>query len=406
MPPNPLCRDDREREVLRLWRGNHLSPGTLVIYLHWVHRFRKYCRQRGRNEIAELTRDGALRFARAYRGPRKQGTLAVQSQFGAHNALHAWACALRSLKVPVPPWREKRSPAKLSLLLAAYRSHRLLHCSVAEGTLQRDLETAKGFLGLLHSQDKPVGRTTLADVDRFILHLSKRVARRTVVDRASSLRSFLRYLRMTGKLPRDLANGVMTPHIRPAERPPRALPWTDVRRILQSIPQSQTPGRRDFAMLLLMATYGLGAAEVLGLRLENVDWRSKVLHARRPKTGVGIDLPLLPPVARSLATYLRRERPRADDERRIFLRTVMPYEPLTSGAVRHRIRYYAQQVGITAKVIGAHAFRHSHASRQIDAGANLKVVSDILGHHRASSTSVYVRVALRRLRTVALPVPR
>ena len=84
----------------------------------------------------------------------------------------------------------------------------------------------------------------------------------------------------------------------------------------------------------------------------------------------------------------------------------MPYEPLTSGAVRHRIRYYAQQVGITAKVIGAHAFRHSHASRQIDAGANLKVVSDILGHHRASSTSVYVRVALRRLRTVALPVPR
>jgi len=277
---------------------------------------------------------------------------------------------------------------------------------VAEGTLQRDLETAKGFLGLLRSQGKTAGRATLADVDRFILHLSERVSRRTVADRGSSLRSFLRYLRMTGKLSRDLSAGVMTPRIRPAERPPRALPWTDVRRILQSIPQSQPPGRRDFAMLLLMATYGLGAAEVLGLCLENVDWRAKVLRVRRPKTGVGIDLPLLPPVARSLATYLHRERPRGDDERRIFLRTAMPYEPLTSGAVRHRIRYYAQQVGITAKVIGAHAFRHSHASRQIDAGANLKVVSDILGHRRASSTSVYVRVALRRLRTVALPVPR
>ena len=406
MPPNPLCRDDREREVVRLWRRNHLSPGTLVIYLHWVHRFRKYCRQRGRNETAELTLDGALRFARAYRGPRKKGPVAVQSQFGARNALHAWACALRSLKLPVPPWREKRSPAKLSPLVAAYRRHRLIHCNVAEGTLQRDLEMAKGFLRLLRSQGKTASRATVADVDRFILQLSERVSRRSLADRGSSLRSFLRYLRMTGKLPRDLAREVMTPRIRPAERPPRALPWTDVRRILQSIPQSQPPGRRDFAMLLLMATYGLGAAEVLGLRLENVDWRAKVLRVRRPKTGVGIDLPLLPPVARSLATYLRRERPRADDERRIFLRTVMPYEPLTSGAVRHRIRYYAQQVGITAKVIGAHAFRHSHASRQIDAGANLKVVSDILGHHRASSTSVYVRVALRRLRTVALPVPR
>ena len=277
---------------------------------------------------------------------------------------------------------------------------------MAEGTLRRDLEVAKDFLRLLRAQGKTAGRATVADVDRFILQLAERVSRRSLADRGSSLRSFLRYLRMTGKLPRDLATGVMTPRIRPAERPPRALPWTDVRRILQSIPQSQPPGRRDFAMLLLMATYGLGAAEVLGLRLENVDWRAKVLRVRRPKTGVGIDLPLLPPVARSLATYLRRERPRADDERRIFLRTTMPYEPLTSGAIRHRIRYYAQRVGMTAKVIGAHAFRHSHASRQIDAGANLKVVSDILGHHRASSTSVYVRVALRRLRTVALPVPR
>ena len=82
------------------------------------------------------------------------------------------------------------------------------------------------------------------------------------------------------------------------------------------------------------------------------------------------------------------------------------YEPITSGAIRHRIRYYARLAGISTKVIGAHAFRHSHASRQIDSGANLKVVSDILGHRSSSSTSVYVRVALERLRVVALPVPR
>jgi site-specific recombinase XerD len=84
----------------------------------------------------------------------------------------------------------------------------------------------------------------------------------------------------------------------------------------------------------------------------------------------------------------------------------MPYTPLTSGAIRHRIHHYARQAGVDAPVIGAHAFRHSHATRQIDAGANPKVVSDILGHRRPSSTSVYVRVALRRLRGVALPVPR
>ena len=84
----------------------------------------------------------------------------------------------------------------------------------------------------------------------------------------------------------------------------------------------------------------------------------------------------------------------------------MPYEPMTSGAIRHRIQHYARLAGISTRVIGAHAFRHSHASRQIDAGANVKVVSEILGHRSSSSTSVYVRVALKRLRAVALPVPQ
>ncbi len=99
------------------------------------------------------------------------------------------------------------------------------------------------------------------------------------------------------------------------------------------------------------------------------------------------------------------ERPPAKGTVRLFLSRRMPYKPITSGAIRHRIRFYAMQAGVLATVIGAHAFRHSHASRQVDSGANLKVVSEILGHESCSSTSVYVRVALKRLRSVGLPVP-
>jgi integrase len=159
-------------------------------------------------------------------------------------------------------------------------------------------------------------------------------------------------------------------------------------------------------MLLMLTLYGFGAAEVLALQLEDVDWKSGTLRVHRPKTGVQIELPLLPPVARALSAYLQSERPPRVRTRRIFVRDKIPYEPLTSGGIRPRIRYYARQAGVTATVIGAHAFRHAHASRQVDAGANLKVVSDILGHRRPASTSVYVRVALRRLREVALPVPK
>jgi integrase len=184
------------------------------------------------------------------------------------------------------------------------------------------------------------------------------------------------------------------------------LPWNDVQKILRAISRREAPGKRDYAIGLLLATYGLGAAEVLGIRLEDVDWQSAVLRVCRPKTKVSIELPLLPAVAQALSAYLRWERPPARSVQHIFLRENMPYEPITSGAIRHRIRYYARLAGISTKVIGAHAFRHSHASRQIDSGANVKVVSDILGHRSSSSTSIYVRVALKRLRAVALPVPR
>ena len=159
-------------------------------------------------------------------------------------------------------------------------------------------------------------------------------------------------------------------------------------------------------MLLMMTLYGFGAAEVLALQLEDVNWQSAIISVRRPKTGVRIELPLLAPVARALTAYLRRERPLCAHARKIFVSTMIPYKPLTSAAIRHQIRNYARKAGVTAAVIGAHAFRHTHASRQVDAGANLKVLSDILGHRQPSSTSVYVRVALRRLRKVTLPVPK
>ena len=309
-------------------------------------------------------------------------------------------------QVPVSEWRPPRAPAKLTPLLAAYRQYRCSHYGVAEKTVQQDIETAKVFLALLPGGSKSVSKASVADIDTFVSRLSARLSKGTVADYCSSLRAFLRFLYTTKRLRCDLASCVASPRIRGAERPPRALPWGDVRRLLGSIKQKEPPGKRDFAWLLLMATYGLGAAEVLGLDLEDVDWKSEILHVRRPKTKAEIELPLLPPVAKALAVYLQAERPSHVQSRRIFLNSTIPYTPLTSSAIRQRVRLYARQAGVDALVLGAHVFRHSHATRQIDAGVNPKVVGDILGHRRPSSTSVYVRVALRRLRQVALPVPR
>jgi len=400
-------RDGRERAVVEFWRRGHLAWSTIQVYLGWVRRFRTYCQRRKLIEADQLSLAGVLRFARAYVGPRLRGKRSTRRAFhSAQHAVHAWACALRSFGGTLPAWRRQPKMQVLSPLLKEYREYRQAHNGVAQSTLIRDLDVAKRFLKHLQQGQRALARLTLVDIDAFIKKLAPYYSTSTVVDTCSSLRAFLRFLQATGRLHTDLAKGVMAPRFRLSARPPRTLPWQDVQRILRSIRPSEPPGKRDFAILLLLATYGLGAAEVLGLRLGDVDWQAGILRARRPKTKVHIELPLLPPVARALTAYLRWERPPAKGTARLFLSKRMPYEPITSGALRHRIRLYATQAGVSANVIGAHAFRHSHASRQVDAGANLKVVSEILGHRSSSSTSVYIRVALKRLRGVGLPVPR
>jgi integrase/recombinase XerD len=404
---NTKGRDDREHAVAQFWRRGHLSWSTIQIYLAWVRRFRTYCERRKLVEADQLSLARVLRFARAYAGPRLKGKRSARSTCdAARNAMHAWACALRSLGETLPAWRGQAKVRALSPLFNEYREYRRAHNGVAESTLIRDLDIAQQFIKRLHARRRALDSLALVDLDEFIKELATRVSKSTVADACSSLRSFLRFLRTTGRLHTDLAEGLMAPRFRISARPPRTLPWQDVKRILRSIRRSEPPGKRDFAILLLLATYGLGAAEVLGLRLEDVDWQAGILRARRPKTKVSIELPLLPAVARALTAYLRWERPPAKGTPRLFLSKNMPYLPITSGAIRHRIRHYASQAGVAADVIGAHAFRHSHASRQVDAGANLKIVSEILGHRSSSSTSVYVRVAIKRLRGVGLPVPR
>jgi integrase/recombinase XerD len=380
--------DDRERAVFDFWRKGHVSAGTIAIYLQWVRRFRLYCSKHNLVEHEQLTAAGVQRFTQAYSGPRLKGRrIAQASRDSARNALHAWACALQAMGTSLlPKWRDHIQSPALPPLINEYRQYRRAHNGVSEGTLVRDVETALGFLSQLRHAKKDIKQSTVSDVDAYVQNLATRVSKRTVADTCSSLRAFLRFLQVTGRSTTDLATRVIAPRYRIDEQPPRTLPWADVQRIVRSISRSNPPGKRDLAILLLLATYGMGAAEVRALRLGDVDWQGGTLTVRRPKTRVSVELPLLPGIAKALTGYLRYERPPAGSTDVIFLRKNMPYNPITSGAIRHRIRYYAQLAGVSARVLGAHAFRHTHATRQVDSGTNIKIV--------------------KLLRIVALPVPR
>lgn len=406
MSENLLRADSRASQVAEQWSKGGLSASSAATYMSWVRRFREYCDRCDLDELAESCRAGLIRFLRQYSGRRKGRRISAATKACAGNAIHAWACALQVLGDPVPPWLPLLPMRRLPPLLEEFAVYRKQHRGVRASTVLREVNTAKDFLQLLRDDGRRVSRMRLVDVDEFVVRLSDSLSPRTVADSCSRLRGFLRFLHATKRINKDIALSVVAPRLLRAAKPPRALSPKNLRRIIRAIPRTTMIGRRDYAMLLAMASYGLGAAEILALRLDDIEWTAGILHVRRPKTGARVDLPLLPAVARSLAEYLRLGRPAGVDDREIFLRVGIPHRPISSGAIRHRVRLYAENSGVHAEVLGAHIFRHSHATAQIDAGVNLKVVGDILGHRLPASTSAYVRVAQRRLRLVGLPVPR
>jgi integrase/recombinase XerD len=389
-----------------VWRSNGIAWGTIRLYRRWVRRFREYCRQRG--EVAEEQLTWAIVEQWVARCVRSRGTDPDITKRTVRSALWAWSWGLTACGYTIPPWVSASPPTPaLSPLLDAFVRHRKDVRGLAESTIRHDLTLVRELLRFLRRQHRPIADITVADIDGFLRECASRIVPKTLARVVCSLRSFLRFLYAAGLISLDLANTVTAPRIRRGDTPPRALPWSDVRRILRAIDRTTRTGRRDYAMLLLMAMYGLGSGEVRGLTLESVDWRRRQMRVTRPKTSREICLPLLPGVAQALVAYLRNGRPRHCTTRALFVQMHAPYGHLqSSSAIRHVLRKHAMSAGVSATYLGSHVLRHSHASRQIDQGVSATVVGDILGHRRPESTSAYIRVALNRLRGMALPVPR
>ena len=224
---------------------------------------------------------------------------------------------------------------------------------------------------------------------------------------ATNLRSFLRWLHATGQTVRDFSTLVVAPVLYAFENIPSALRQQDVDKVLSMAKQDPTPeGIRDFAILMLLANYGVRAGEIASLRLDDVDWRKDVIRIRHRKTGVTSYLPLLPEVGEAILAYLRGARPKVAF-REIFIRIRAPYRPFRDGSSLYglvRCRIEAAGVPPQGKR-GPHAFRHARAVSMIRASIPLKKIGDVLGHRAPDSTFVYLKLATEDLRAVGLEIP-
>lgn len=188
------------------------------------------------------------------------------------------------------------------------------------------------------------------------------------------------------------------------EQPPRALPTAHVQSLLASIDRSTTVGRRDHALLNLMAGYGLRPGEIAALKRASIDWQAGTLTVEQSKTRSVLVLPLAPDTLQVLREYNdRRESTSLDAP--LFASAQPPFGALSPCAVSVRFKVHARRSGLPIADASAYALRHSFAMRLLGAGVGMKLIGDLLGHRSLASTGVYLRIQLDMLRGAALEVP-
>jgi site-specific recombinase XerD len=243
------------------------------------------------------------------------------------------------------------------------------------------------------------------DVVRFVQRQARRLHLKQAKLLTTALRSFLHYLRYRGEILHDLSGAVPTVANWSMTSIPRAIPPDLVRRLLASINRHTALGRRDYAILLLLARLGLRGGEVARIELEDIDWNAGSVSVRR-KGGQHDVLPLPADVGAAITAYLRMGRPPNSSSRRVFLRCRAPFRGFQGPvAIASLVRHNLARAGIHAPTWGAHQFRHGLATDMLRHGASLTEIGEVLGHRSPETTRIYTKVDLNALRPLALPWP-
>jgi integrase/recombinase XerD len=227
------------------------------------------------------------------------------------------------------------------------------------------------------------------------------LSKTTVSNCCGVLRVFLRYAYREGVIGSDLSKTVEWPQVYRLSSIPRSISWTEVGRVLAGVDRRTACGRRDYAMLLLLVTYGLRGREVAALTLNDIDWKRERLAVPERKAGHSTAFPLSKTVGEAIVDYLQHGRPKTTD-RHVFFRSAAPLRPIGSAAVSACARRYLLQAGVLVPRPGSHTLRHTLVQRLVDADFALKEIGDFVGHRSPRSTQIYGKVAVESLRQVAL----
>lgn len=379
--------------------GLGYRPGTIRVKLWWIGVFARWMAE-SHLTIADLDDQRVNDFI-AVRQREREGS---QHSFGLRKTLLTLLEQVRGagglvLVEPIGPG----SPT--SALLMRYEQYLRRERSLAESTVTHYLVFARAFV-LEHLKADALGIEHLKSesVRDFLLARVRRVAPKHAQLMATALRCFLRFLFLRGDSSTNLALAVPRVQQLRHSAPPRFISPEDVERVLRACDISSAAGRRDHAVLMLLARLGLRASEVLSLELEDLRWREGEVIVR----GKGLirdRLPLLPDVGRAIALYLKSDRP-AGATRRVFLCNHAPFRGFSHPSTVSTIVLRAlTRAGLRPATCGAHVFRHSLATAMVRRGASLAEIGQVLRHRSPNTTEIYAKLDFDALRDVAMPWP-
>ncbi len=287
-------------------------------------------------------------------------------------------------------------------LLVAFHTYLARERGLVEGTTRFYVHIAR-LLVNDHATGNGVdlGGLSARDVTAFTTRVCEGRGLSSCRQAVSALRSFLRYLRLEGVTDVALEDAVLSvagwdPSL------PRAIRSEDVARMVATCDRRRAIGRRDYAILLLLARLGLRGGEVVAMELGDVHWRAGELTVRG-KGRRHDRVPLPADVGDAVAAYLRRGRP-SSDSRRVFLRAVAPFTAFSgTGALRGVLARASARAGLA--YAAPHRLRHTVATEMLRAGATLSEIGQVLRHDSSVTTAGYAKVDHDRLRTIARPWP-
>lgn len=290
---------------------------------------------------------------------------------------------------------------------ASFGRHLLHQQGLADSSIERYRTVARQFLTERYGRDT-VDLSTIGAIDviGFVQRQAKRLQPPAVKCVINGLRSFMRYAQYRGDVAPELvaavpavASWACTPAL------PKAIAAEHAQRAIDSCDLGTAIGLRDRAVLLLLARLGLRAREVIALRLEDCDWDRAHLLVRGKGRRESL-LPMPVDVGEAIAAYLERGRPACKD-RHLFLRAMAPVCGFLQGSdgIGSIVRYALQRAKVDAPHSGSHQFRHALAVRMLRGGASLPEIGEVLRHRSPQSSSIYARVDIEALRSLAVAWP-